>query len=263
MLSLSSIFTASLLVALARTSPLQKRDTSSSVVLGLLGTDGYWNDYDGGTNMYVEYTGDGSRTDGWPGVESWVSFNEMWITNAHIIARSCDLWYKQPNNDMQETQDLYDAIKQVSHETRVDHRFIFAIVIQETKGCVRAATNTDNNADNTGLLQDYKGAYSCNNNGKVQTPCPKDQILGMIRDGVAGSSDGHGLAEDINAQKDHVDNEVAEAYYRAARLYNSGSIDASNDLEKSATEKCYASDVANRLMGWTDSQNTCTLDSKS
>lgn len=134
--------------------------------------------------MYVEYTGDGSRTDGWPGVESWVSFNEMWITNAHIIARSCDLWYKQPNNNAQETQDLYDAIKQVAHETRVDHRFILAAVIQETKGCVRAATTTTSDGTkNPGLLQDYKGTHTCNDNGKVLNPCPKDQILGMIRDG--------------------------------------------------------------------------------
>lgn len=80
---------------------------------------------------------------------------------------------------------------------------------------------------------------------------------------MAGSVDGHGFAEDINAQKDHVDNEVAEAYYRAARLYNSGAIDPSNDLEKGGAEHCYVSDMANRLMGWTDSQNTCTLDNKS
>lgn len=79
---------------------------------------------------------------------------------------------------------------------------------------------------------------------------------------MAGSNGGHGLAEDINAQKDHVKDEFAEAYYRASRLYNSGAIDASNDLEKAGSEHCYASDIANRLMGWTDSQNTCTLDKK-
>lgn len=105
----------------------------------------------------------------------------MWITNAHIVARSCDLWYNEPNNSEQETTDLYDAIKQVAHETRVDHRFIFAAVIQETRGCVRAAANVS--ADNPGILQAYKGAHSCNSNGKVSNPCPKDQILGMIRDG--------------------------------------------------------------------------------
>lgn len=77
---------------------------------------------------------------------------------------------------------------------------------------------------------------------------------------VAGTSEGHGFAEDINEQASIVNNEVAEAYYRAARLYNSGSIDSSNDLEKGDAEHCYASDIANRLMGWTDSQRLCTLD---
>lgn len=79
--------------------------------------------------------------------------------------------------------DLYDAIKQVAHETRVDHRYILAAVIQETKGCVRAATTTTGDAHNVGLLQDFKGNYTCNDGSKVQTPCPKEQILGMIRDG--------------------------------------------------------------------------------
>lgn len=125
------------------------------------------------------YTGDGSTNDKWPGQESWVSFNEMWITNAHIIARSCDLNYKVANNDAQETQDLYDSIKQVAHETRVDHRFIFAAVMLESEGCVRATSDGDNH----GILQSYKGTHSCNDGSKVQTPCSKDEILGMIRDG--------------------------------------------------------------------------------
>lgn len=219
------------------------------------------------------YTGDGSRDAKWPGQEAWVSFNELWITNAHMLARSCDLRYKQPNNNAQETNDLYDAIKQVAHETRVDHRFIFAAVMQESEGCVRAGSNGDKH----GLLQDYKGAYSCNKDGKVQNPCPKDQIVGMIRDGskylqhykqekgltmvVAGGPEGHGFAEDINEQSGKVGNDVAWAYYRASRQYNSGSIDSSDDLEKGGPGKhCYASDIANRLMGWVDAASTCTLD---
>jgi len=138
----------------------------------------------GGTNAYVMYTGNGSREAQWPAQEWWVSFNEMWITNLHIIERSCDLLYKQPNNNAQETQDLYDAIKQVAHETRVDHRFILAAVMQETMGCVRAESSASpDGIHNPGLLQSFKGTYTCNDNGKVSNPCPKDQILGMIRDG--------------------------------------------------------------------------------
>jgi len=77
---------------------------------------------------------------------------------------------------------------------------------------------------------------------------------------VAGTAAGHGFAEDINAQADIVGNEVAEAYYRGARLYNSGAIDASNDLGKGSATHCYASDLANRLMGWTDAVHRCDLD---
>jgi len=130
------------------------------------------------------YAGNGSRAAGWLAEEHWVSFNEMWITNAHIIARSCNILYNQTNNNAQETQDLYDAIKQVAHETRVDHRFIMAAVMQETKGCVRAESSVSpDGIHNPGLLQDFKGTHSCNDDGKVQNPCPKDQILGMVRDG--------------------------------------------------------------------------------
>ncbi len=50
------------------------------------------------------------------------------------------------------------------------------------------------------------------------------------------------------------------AFYRAARIYNSGSIDASGDLGAGVATHCYASDVANRLMGWTGNGSTCTLD---
>ena len=51
-----------------------------------------------------------------------------------------------------------------------------------------------------------------------------------------------------------------EAYYRAARLYNSGEIDDSGDLGKGSATHCYVSDIANRLVGWTDSEHGCTLD---
>lgn len=77
---------------------------------------------------------------------------------------------------------------------------------------------------------------------------------------VAGTEEGHGFAEDINQQKDVPNIEFAQAYYRAARLYNSGIVDASGDLAKGGSTACYASDIANRLVGWVDAQSTCTLD---
>lgn len=77
---------------------------------------------------------------------------------------------------------------------------------------------------------------------------------------VGGTDDGHGFASDINSQSNVNGIEYAMAYYRAARLYNSGAIDPSGDLGKGSATHCYASDIANRLVGWTDSQSQCTLD---
>lgn len=84
--------------------------------------------------------------------------------------------------------------------------------------------------------------------------------LGLTLHLVGGTADGHGFASDINAQKEVENIEYAEAYYRAARLYNSGAIDDSDDLGKGSATHCYASDIANRLVGWTDSESTCNLD---
>ena len=208
------------------------------------------------------YSGNGSVASGWPDELTWVSFNNLWVTSQSTISRSCDILYNTTNNSDQETADLYDSIKQISHETRIDHRFILAAVMQETRGCVRAKTSVSpDGIKNPGLLQSFKGTFTCNDeNGKTKSPCPKDQIMGMIRDGVAGTGAGHGFAADINAQGEIDNVGYAEAYYRAARLYNSGAIDDSGDLGKGSATHCYATDIANRLVGWTDSKSACTLD---
>lgn len=212
---------------------------------------------------YTLYLGNGASFAGWPSRLQWLSFNDMWTINQHLISRSCNAIYKTPNLSPLETQSLYKAIQSVANSTRVDHRFILAVVMQETKGCVRATTSVspDGTVRNPGLMQDHEGTHSCNNNGKVQTPCPYDQILGMITDGVAGTEKGNGLAGAItSSNEDGV--EFAQAYYRAARFYNSGLIDGSGDLEKGTATHCYASDIANRLAGWVDAKSECTLDNK-
>lgn len=79
---------------------------------------------------------------------------------------------------------------------------------------------------------------------------------------MGGTEAGHGFATDINAQKDIEGVGFAEGYYRAARLYNSGAIDDSGDLGLGSATHCYASDIANRLVGWMDSPSNCTLDSE-
>jgi hypothetical protein len=52
----------------------------------------------------------------------------------------------------------------------------------------------------------------------------------------------------------------ASQYYRASRMYNGGSVDPSGDLGKGCCTKCYASDIANRLMGWVKANHNCPLD---
>lgn len=78
----------------------------------------------------------------------------------------------------------------------------------------------------------------------------------MVREGSAGTNDGDGLAQCINQSgKDEV-----TAFYIAARLYKSGSVDSSGNLCTTSATKCYSSDIANRLTGWVNAPHGCSLD---
>ena len=174
-------------------------------------------------------------------------------SNKAVMKQSCKQW-NVPNNSEKEISDIYNAVKQVSGETNVDARFILAVLMQESNGCVRVPT-TNWGVRNPGLMQDHDGSASCNEGG-VQTPCPTMTINAMIRNGVAGTLKGDGLVQLL--QKSGGSQEAK--YYTAARMYNSGSVAASGQLEHGIATHCYASDVANRLVGWVHSQKTCNLD---
>lgn len=162
-----------------------------------------------------------------------------------MIKASCD-------NSEEETSAIEEAIHAVSSETSVDPRFILAIVIQESKGCVRVHT-TNNGVQNTGLMQSHDGAGSCNKGGSMTTPCPSDMIRQMISDGTGGTSAGDGLKQCLAAQS----GEESAKYYKAARTYNSGSIDPSGNLGAGIATHCYSSDIANRLTGWAGDVTEC------
>ena len=49
-------------------------------------------------------------------------------------------------------------------------------------------------------------------------------------------------------------------YYKAARIYNSGSIASTKNLGQGIATHCYASDIANRLTGWATGPSSCTPD---
>jgi hypothetical protein len=162
----------------------------------------------------------------------------------------------RPNDTDEEIGQIWNAVQFTAYLTNVDHRFIFAILLQESQGCVRVRT-TNNGVSNPGLMQAHDGAYSCNMNGYLQTPCPPGQIFGMVFDGVGGTAIGDGLAGILNQL---AQGNEAQAYYRAARQYNTGSIAADGSLDKGwPSTNCYASDVANRLTGWVSAASSCHL----
>ena len=145
---------------------------------------------------------------------------------------------------------LSSSIHSVAKSSGVDARFILAIVLQESNGCVRVGT-TNNGVSNPGLMQSHGGMGSCGNN--KQSPCPGSEILRMIKDGTEGTSSGDGLKQCLAKNG----GSGATAYYRAARCYNSGSVASSGDLGQGGSTHCYASDVANRLLGWSSGPSTC------
>ena len=80
-----------------------------------------------------------------------------------------------------ETSAIYTAIQAISSQTGVDSRFVLAIMMQESGGCVRAPT-TNWGVRNPGLMQSHNGQGTCNE-GSVSNPCPQDQVTQMIKDG--------------------------------------------------------------------------------
>ena len=81
----------------------------------------------------------------------------------------------------------------------------------------------------------------------------------MITDGTQGTSAGAGIAGTISQSQSQVTgSDLGRLYYAAARLYNSGSADYSNLDDGMGSTSCYASDVANRLMGWTTAASSCS-----
>lgn len=203
---------------------------------------------------------------GWPTQDKWVSYEELWSANQKLMDVGCEYW--QVPNPSSDEKDLLDAaISKKSTESGVDKRFILAIVMQESNGCPRAPT-TRFAVENTGLCQSHEGKGTCNSGTLVQTPCPADMIELMIDDGVQGpDTQGYNLKDklasangEITADGLKAADQPAFAYYLAAAEYNGGSRPPSKKLEDNVATKCYASDIANRLLGWVSLTGTqCTI----
>ncbi|WPH04789.1 Hypothetical protein R9X50_00768500 [Acrodontium crateriforme] len=207
-------------------------------------------------DSYTFYQGDGSTNAGWPSQDQWSSYNDLWNANVPLMQQSCG-WNGWGDNDSaDEINSIQNAIQTQASSTGLDARFILAIMMQESKGCVRVPT-TNNGVRNPGLMQDHDGSGTCNDNGNVQNPCPDYEIAQMIADGAAGTSQGDGLQQTQSQAQSATGDNGSRAYYAAARLYNSGSADYSNLDNGLGSTPCYASDVANRLTGWTLAASNC------
>lgn len=207
---------------------------------------------DRAADVYRNYIGDGSEGASWPGVGAWGSFEELWNANEPLMRQSCGWNGWAADNSQEEINNIKTAIQQVAGETGVDNRFILSVMMQESKGCVRVPT-TNNGVTNPGLMQSHNGVGSC----VGQNPCPAQTITQMIRDGVAGTQHGDGLRQTLDKTSGVVGGRNARAYYAAARMYNSGSVDYSNLGNGFYSVGCYSSDVANRLTGWTLAPSQC------
>ena len=164
---------------------------------------------------------------------------------------------------------IWGAIQAVAVKSGVDHRFILAIMMQESGGCVRVYQTANTNG-NPGLMQDHDGPNNCNplpkgDYSQMVSPCPAGSINGMVEDGVGGTLAGAGLAEYLNMAVAHgqqagfskMDGGNAQVYYQAARQYNSGSVNYGNLNDGFSSNPCYAMDVANRLTGWVWATPAC------
>ena len=193
---------------------------------------------------YVYYQGDASN---FPDSSKWISFKDMWNGNLNTLQNSCKWLDQGENNSPEMIQQIFDAIQDRANASLVDHRFIFATILQESNGCPRVGeTESSGGVRNPGLMQSH--------NGHVYEPKhSKMSILQMVQDGTQGTEHGDGIVQNLN---------LYGSPYRAARGYNSGYIpDSGNLSEKSGATKCYVSDIANRLLGWVTAETKCHEDS--
>ena len=196
-----------------------------------------------GSTSYTQYNGDGSTGAGWPSIDKWILFADAFDANKGVMQSSCTQ-FGQPNDSSDEINDIQEAIKASAASTGVDARFILAVIMNESSGCVRAPTtpNKPPNPSNPGLMQSFGGTTCFGIND-----CPPNKITQMTEDGAGGVGGKAGLQQGLASAPASA---IAQKTYQAGRIYNSGSLDPSGDLALNAAKSCYASDLANRLIGF-------------
>jgi hypothetical protein len=163
--------------------------------------------------------------------------------NENFIKTSCKYNGWGANNNDAETKAIKESIETESEDSGVPREFILAVMMQESKGCVRAPTS-ESDAHNPGLMQGA-GTESCHPFGEgAISPCSTNTIHDMIHEDTSGERLRTSLKESLDAFSSTTDD---SNYYKAARRYNSGSQVKNPNLGHRATA-CYASDIANRLI---------------
>ena len=179
---------------------------------------------------YKCYSGAASA---YPSSDKWGSFDTLWTNNVPLIKESCTNLGDGADPTTDQIQDMHDGILQVAGDSFVDPRFILAIIMQESHGCVNVGT-TSNGVSNPGIMQSHNGV-------SFNAADAKNSIVQMIRDGTQGTSSGDGLVQLINKYGD---------VYEAARGYNSGTVTPGNLNQANGATASYVDDIANRLTGW-------------
>jgi hypothetical protein len=180
--------------------------------------------------------------------------NDLRNVNLPTIQKSCEKEGWGQNNDETETRAIRDSIVEESKKSGIPEELILAVIMQESKGCVRVIT-TRWSHDNPGLMQSA-GQATCNPFGanKPTTPCPVNTIHQMVHDGTAGE----GLATTLRNSLDVFEATDDGKWYKTVRRYNAGPYTDAGNLGDAPTP-CYASDIANRLINPFE-YSTCSND---
>lgn len=92
-----------------------------------------------GQDTYTYYSG---PSENFPPSTSWISFENLWAGNYHILKTGCSLVYGKKDNSDKNLQEIYDAIQNRANASLVDHRLILAVILQESAACVRVEATT-------------------------------------------------------------------------------------------------------------------------
>ncbi|KAF2260405.1 hypothetical protein CC78DRAFT_26282 [Lojkania enalia] len=180
-----------------------------------------------------------------PKMSQWLSFDQMWEINANLIPEHQDAIKK--------------AIVDISSKSKVDARLILALIMQESEGQWNIHCTGEGESD-CGLMQMRGSQDVASMQGNVE-----DTIKASIQDGLYGIKPGNsvvpkgnpGYITYLNAQlRDFCDKAEDIPFaqgnpFAAAFMYNQGHI-KNDDLtvNEFGTKVEYATDIANRLMGW-------------